>query len=327
MTQEKKDFYGKEVTAVIAEACREFGVSQEELDIEVLETGSAGIFGLCKKKAHIRVKRKASAGQAGGGGESGSAKEKKNRKAARPDRKKKKGTERQARTRQETAGVAPPPDAAETADQPGSIQGRKEKGAKQGGRPAARADAVETNRESAAEPPAPPSEEQQQLVRDEVGRLLELMGYPSTVETELAESSLVCRISGRHEEVIIGQEGRTLDGLQYLVRKMVSRHLPERTMLTLDAGDFRQRRAEELRARALQLAAEVRETGKTQAIPALNPAERRAVHMVLQEDKEIRSRSVGDGLFKKVLIYRPSRGQKSQGRRRRGRSGGRSSDN
>ena len=52
-----KDFYGKEVAAVIEEACREFGVSQEELDIEVLETGSAGIFGLCKKKAHIRVQK------------------------------------------------------------------------------------------------------------------------------------------------------------------------------------------------------------------------------------------------------------------------------
>ena len=326
MTQEKKDFYGKEVTAVIAEACREFGVSQEELDIEDLETGSAGIFGLCKKKAHIRVRKKVTTAPAGGDGAPGPGKGKKTGKTARPDRKKKKGAERQAGTREETVGVAPSPDDGETAPRSGSTQGRKAKGAKQGDRPAVKADAAETNREPAAEPAAPPSEEQQQLVRDEVGRLLELMGYPSTVETELVESSLVCRISGQHEEAIIGQDGRTLDGLQYLVRKMVSRHLPERTMLTLDAGDFRQRRAEELRSRALQLAAQVRETGKTQAIPALNPAERRAVHMVLQEDKEIRSRSVGDGLFKKVLIYRPSRGQKSQGRRRRGRTGGRSSD-
>ncbi|RUM39478.1 MAG: hypothetical protein DSY57_01125, partial [Desulfobulbus sp.] len=54
-----KDFYGQEVAAIIEEACREFGVSQEELDIEVLETGSAGIFGLCRKKAHIRVRKRA----------------------------------------------------------------------------------------------------------------------------------------------------------------------------------------------------------------------------------------------------------------------------
>jgi predicted RNA-binding protein Jag len=54
-----KDFYGKDIAEVIEQACKDLGASREELDIEVRETGSAGIFGLCKKKAHIRVQRKA----------------------------------------------------------------------------------------------------------------------------------------------------------------------------------------------------------------------------------------------------------------------------
>ena len=78
-------------------------------------------------------------------------------------------------------------------------------------------------------------------------------------------------------------------------------------MLSLDVGTYRERRAEELKELALELAAQVREEGKTQAIPALNPSERRVVHMVLQDDNTIRSRSVGGGLFKKVLIYKPGR--------------------
>ncbi|HHB75913.1 MAG TPA: RNA-binding protein, partial [Desulfobulbus sp.] len=126
---------------------------------------------------------------------------------------------------------------------------------------------------------------------------------------------------------LVGSEGRTLDSMQYLLRKMTSSRLPDRMMLSLDAGDFRQRRAEELKTRALQLAEEVKETGKTQAIPALNPAERREVHMILQEDKAIRSRSVGDGLFKKILIYKPGKGNKSSSRKRRGRQSGRSTEN
>jgi spoIIIJ-associated protein len=41
--------------------------------------------------------------------------------------------------------------------------------------------------------------------------------------------------------------------------------------------------------------------------------------VALQDDKEIRSRSVGDGLFKKVLIYKPgSKGKKPSSRRRKG---------
>jgi spoIIIJ-associated protein len=38
--------------------------------------------------------------------------------------------------------------------------------------------------------------------------------------------------------------------------------------------------------------------------------------MILQEDNDIRSRSVGDGLFKKILIYKPGKGNKPTGRKR-----------
>ena len=115
--------------------------------------------------------------------------------------------------------------------------------------------------------------------------MLELMGYPSQVTLYVEECHPQLSLKGEHEEALIGSDGRTLDSLQYLLRKMMSRRLPDRMMLALDAGDFRQRRTEELKERALQLAEEVKENGKTQAIPALNPAERRVVHMILQEDK------------------------------------------
>jgi len=106
---------------------------------------------------------------------------------------------------------------------------------------------------------------------------------------------------------------------------MVSSHLPDRIMLALNAGDFRERRAEELKVRAVELADKVKADGKTQSISALNPSERRVVHMILQEDKGVRSRSVGEGLFKKVLIYKPGKGRRPASKKRRGGQGGRSS--
>ena len=56
MSLENKDFYGKNVAEAIKKACEEFGVAQENLTIEVLETGSKGIFGLIRQKAHIRAR-------------------------------------------------------------------------------------------------------------------------------------------------------------------------------------------------------------------------------------------------------------------------------
>ena len=310
-----KDFFGKDVTEAIRQACRELALPQEELDIEVLETGSAGIFGLCRKKAHIRVTPKSKAGEEsadkpaprrrGGSGEGKKDSRQKKVKPAKekPEKTAPPGARQQEQPQADTAGAQkePPPEESAPA-----------------GRQQAEPVAAEVTRE-------PPSAEVLEMIRADLEEMLSLMGYPSRVAVEVEDLTVRCRISGEHEEVIIGTDGRTLDSLQYLLRKMMSRRLPDRVMLTLDAGNFRQRRAEELKERARDLAGQVREDGKTRAIPALNPSERRVVHMTLQEDKGIRSRSVGDGLFKKVLIYRPGKDRKSGSRKRRGRQGDRSS--
>jgi spoIIIJ-associated protein len=318
-----KDFYGKDIAEVIEQACAAFAVPREDLDIEVLETGSAGIFGLCKKKAHIRVQRRAVSLTA----EVEEA-------AAVPVLSIEEATplaenERKASTQPSlTAQSAEPmPTEAETVrqetpslsvsdvepDHPTPSEGSGEE---------QEAESDEFEEEDTVEPP---TAESLSAIQEDLHRLLTLMGLPSEVQVVFEDNTVLCNITGPYEEQIVGPEGRTLDSLQYLLRKMVARHLADRIMLALNAGDFRERRTEELKIRALELAAQVKADGKTQAIPALNPSERRVVHMVLQDDKSIRSRSVGEGLFKKVLIYKPGKGRRSVPKKRRGGQGGRSS--
>ncbi|MCI5165588.1 MAG: protein jag [Candidatus Electrothrix sp. GM3_4] len=284
-----KDFYGGTVTDAIAEACQKLSTSQQGLDIEILETGSSGIFGLCRKKAHIRVTKKG---------------EKKEEEGC--------SAERRAET-ENKAAVSETDDAVQAEKVAGKPEPAREPARKNNARKsennAAPKAAPKTERRVEAELPSPepPSDEVLGEIQEEITAMLSIMGFPSTVTVTLKNHTVACHISGEYEEELVGREGRTLDSLQYLLRKMTSRRLPDRIMLSLDVGTYRERRAEELKELALELAAKVREEGKTQAIPALNPSERRVVHMVLQDDNTIRSRSVGAGLFKKVLIYKPGR--------------------
>ncbi|MCP4339995.1 MAG: RNA-binding protein [Desulfobulbaceae bacterium] len=327
-----KDFYGSTVTDAIAEACQKFSTTQDALDIEILETGSSGIFGLCRKKAHIRVTKKAE--------QRDSAKTAKTVKVDEqeeatevvpqpdtpniadipdipdipdiisskksPKKGKKKTSNKKTADQTETAEAGARKDSKDSGD-----SGRK--GGKKGPRTARRAEADQA-------PPELPAEQVLTEIQGDISSMLDLMGFPSTVTVTLKKYTVACHISDEYEEELVGKEGRTLDSLQYLVRKITSRRLPERIMLSLDVGMYRERRAEELEELALKLASQVREEGKTQAIPALNPSERRVVHMVLQEDKTIRSRSVGAGLFKKVLIYKPGK-KKSYPRKGKGKKG------
>ena len=299
-----KDFYGKDVTEVISKACKEMSVSQGELDIEVLETGSAGIFGLCKKKAHIRVTRKAMQEEETTVAREDAPAPKKPKATAQKKTKdiKENKTEKQKLTQEKPKKQSTPPQKEQTTIKEEAVS-------------------------QADTPPELPSDEVLATVKADISQLVEKMGFPSEVTVVLADSGLECCINGDHEEALIGNDGRTLDSLQYLLRKMMSRRLPDRMMLSLDVGNYRERRAKELKDRALDLAEQVKTDGKTQAIAALNPSERRVVHMILQEDKAIRSRSVGEGLFKKVLIYKPGKKKKSGSRKGKGHQGGRSSGN
>ncbi|HER62957.1 MAG TPA: RNA-binding protein [Desulfobacteraceae bacterium] len=300
-----KDYYSKSVAEAIRQACADFATSQEKLDIEIVETGSAGIFGLCKKRAHIRVARKQKADAA-----------KKTAKAkieSRPV---------DQEPVKEVEAPAAPVEQEKAAEPKRPVKGR-EKGR---GKPKNKKEDEARVQPVEPEPLEPPSEEVLVAVRNDLDQILQLMGFPSEVSVSFAEASIQCQINGEYEESIVGPQGRTLDSLQYLLRKMSSRVLPDRMMIDLNAGDFRERRIEELKNSAVELAEKVKADGKTQAIPGLNPSERRVVHVALQDDKSVRSRSVGDGLFKKVLIYKPGSKAKKSGGRRRGRQGGGSAD-
>jgi len=290
MSSDKQEFYGKDVAEAIKTACDALNVPQEQLDIEVLETGSTGIFGLIRKKAHIRVLvrppvEEENLFEINLGDAAEDEKVKKDAPA--------KNTESPAPKKAAPVKAKEPQDESDDDD-----------------------DDEEGAGDSELELEGEVSEDSVSIVRSELENIVNLMGFPSQVEVSAAGISVSCVLRGDFEEELAGSEGKVLDSLQYLLRKIISRKIPERIRLSVNVGDFRERRLAALKEKAAELAAQVKEDGKTQVLSALNPSERRAIHMVLQEDKEIRSRSVGDGLFKKILIYKPGKGGRSGGRKR-----------
>lgn len=304
MALEKKDFFGKTVADAIKEACDTFQVPQENLNIEVIETGSSGIFGFIRKKAQIRVSLQEDAGVSEAEPEIAIQAEVKAPVQAEKAVAVASSASEQPPVVTQKAAVAP-----ETIPQPQPEPAPVDESAQE----------VEgTGEEDEEDVPVvsssdePLSQESLDGVRQELAQLLQLMGIPSKVEIESQGSSVRCHVSNDFQEDLTGQEGKVLDSLQYLLRKIAAKKFSEKIRISIDVGDFREKRQDELEDQARELAALVKADGKTQIIPSLNPSERRVVHMALQDDKEIRSRSVGDGLFKKVLIYKPGKPKNNQ---------------
>ena len=279
MSIRQKEYKGKDIDEAIALACKDLKAGREEVDIEVVATGSAGIFGLCKKKAVVLVSLKVSnAGIAEPSPREGSLP------AARRPKSQPGSTIVQTRAKQTSLrDVAPPT----LDDRPVKI----------------------------------PSQEVLDEIRDLTQTLLRLMGFSLAVTISTKSNQVFAHISPENDTAeIIGRDGSILDAIQYLLRKIISQKYPDKIVLSLDAGNYREDRQKELEELALEMATKVKETGKSQVMSALNPAERRIVHVILQDDPGIRSSSIGEGLFKKVRIYLPGKGRRRSTGRARGRA-------
>ena len=104
--------------------------------------------------------------------------------------------------------------------------------------------------------------------------------------------------------LLIGREGQTLACLQYLASRIVARRMGTPVRLQFDAGDYRERQDEKLRELALVLADRAKTTGRVCPTRPLSSYQRRIVHMALQDDPAIQTRSAGEGPLKRVVIQR-----------------------
>lgn len=137
--------------------------------------------------------------------------------------------------------------------------------------------------------------------------LRDILGY-MTVEADVTvtaqDDHILLTIESRRGGLVIGKKGQTLDALQFLVARIVGRTHPGEGRILVDADGYRERRAEQLRAMAHQVAQRVREELVPYAFdPSLNSAERRIVHMELKDEPDLSTRSEGEGEDRRLVVY------------------------
>jgi spoIIIJ-associated protein len=134
------------------------------------------------------------------------------------------------------------------------------------------------------------------------GKILELMGLEAQLKVLAEGNTVTVVVEGDKSGLLIGRQGQTIDALQYLLSRVLSRLTPEKVKLVLDSGGYRERRKKYLSALALRLAEKTKKTGKPAVMSPLNAHDRRIVHLALEKDKTLKTISRGEGAMKKIII-------------------------
>ena len=129
------------------------------------------------------------------------------------------------------------------------------------------------------------------------------LGFTATIEVQETHDGPCLQIHSGDSEAIIGKDGDRLDDLQYLVNRIVRRHLPKAERIKVDCGHFRSIQEDHMNEEIKGIAERVKSTGKSFQMRPLNAYYRRLVYNVLAGDPQIVSHSPqGDDRLKRITI-------------------------
>jgi spoIIIJ-associated protein len=135
--------------------------------------------------------------------------------------------------------------------------------------------------------------------------VLERMGISADIDIKDDTDKTILEIQTKDTELVIGRRGVVMDALQHLVNKVVYRDRAggERTKpLVVDAGGFRDKQIERLRALAQRMGEKALQTKQIVELQPMTPHDRRIVHMAIAEIPGLSSRSEGEGEDRHILV-------------------------
>ena len=321
---EFREITAKTVDEAITKACLEFGISSDNLEIEVVREGTSGFFGIGSKPAIIRVRRKAEEEEFNILEELKKEEQKKEavrkepKKEPRKDIKKepKKEPKKENKEPRKEAVKEPKKEVKKDAPKPPKKENNKP-AEKEVVKEAVKEPAVKEAPVKKETKPEVKKEEKKPVVRTDeqvaamkkdaekfLAGVFKAMELPVNIQIiyDKENDSLDINFDGEDMGILIGKRGQTLDSLQYLTSLVVNKEQENYVRVKLDTEDYRSRRKDTLENLARNIAFKVRKTRKAVVLEPMNPYERRIIHSALQGNKYVETYSEGNEPYRHVVV-------------------------
>jgi len=141
--------------------------------------------------------------------------------------------------------------------------------------------------------------------KETLAEIIRLMGLQAKIEIRPGDSreEIFLNIQGEDGGLLIGRRGQTLEALQYIVTRVVSeRRALEGVQLIVDTEQYRERRRKTLEDMALRLGEKAKRKRTAVSVDSLSARDRRIIHLALEDDPWLTTKSLGRGDYRRLLI-------------------------
>lgn len=146
-------------------------------------------------------------------------------------------------------------------------------------------------------------EDKAQTAVDYIRNVLTAMGAENfSLESSQEGENLNVTLKGDDLGFVIGRRGETIDAIQYLTGLVINRIEGDYMRITIDSGNFREKREKTLENLARRLARNVVKSGRSVTLEPMNPYERRIIHATVSTVEGASSASIGEEPNRRVVI-------------------------
>lgn len=323
MTSTSLEYIAANAEDAIKKGLNELNVTRSEVDIEILDNGSRGIFGIGARQARVRLTIKADSLRASIQKDEAPAPAPAAASAPAPVPEK---AEAEPVLPAKPAKEAPVKEEAQPKPVKKEAKPAAPKAPRKESKPAESAPAEKAEKAEKVEKPSViieepeipegisddpvVNEETMQITANVVRDLLEKMRVNATIQSRIGEAAddvdsrvIMIDIQGDDLSFLIGRHSEVLHSLQYITSLIVGREVGHWVPLVIDVQGYRERRERQLRQMSLRMADQVVKTGRRISLEPMSATERRIIHLALRDNKDIMTESIGEEPNRKVVIY------------------------
>lgn len=132
--------------------------------------------------------------------------------------------------------------------------------------------------------------------------IVKQMGIEANLELKIKDGTPYFNLVAPKTSILIGKSGRTIEALQTIISQMINTELNAYYRFVLDVNDYKENRKKRLEKMAKYTAKDVARTKTEAHLEPMNSFERRIIHSVLTNSKDVMTESEGEGKDRHVVI-------------------------
>ena len=255
------------VEEALAQGLSQLGLTAEAVSVEVLDSGSKGLFGLGGRQVRVRLTVNSPAEES----------------VAASDPKLKPAPVKPRRAESTPKAKA---------NKPGQVVKKPEEKT-----PVAAKKLLDTDHDAILDA----TESIVSKLIHHLGMMAQVSAHYDESSTE-DRRSIQVDVRGDDLSALIGRQAETLNAFQYVASLIVGKETEQWVQLIVDVEGYRSRRNKQVRQIALRMVDQVIKTGRKAALEPMTASERRAIHIELRDHPAVTTESSGEEPHRKVVI-------------------------